>query len=80
MVPQCSHEPPFTLSPPIQSPCNKVCTVDGDSGLCIGCFRSIEEVATWAVISPAQRKDIMRTLRAREAQIAPDKRYRWSEF
>ncbi len=64
----------------IQSPCNKICTIDCDTRLCIGCFRTMEEVATWSVLSHDQRREIMQTLRAREIRIAPDKRYRWSEF
>ncbi|MBL8544059.1 MAG: DUF1289 domain-containing protein, partial [Hyphomonadaceae bacterium] len=30
---------------PISSPCIKVCAVDGSSGLCIGCGRTLKEIA-----------------------------------
>ncbi|MET0545377.1 MAG: DUF1289 domain-containing protein [Caulobacterales bacterium] len=59
----------------MQSPCNKICTIDVGSGLCIGCFRTIEEVATWSRLSDQTRTDIMRELPSREERIAPDKRF-----
>ena len=30
---------------PIATPCIKVCVVDGESGLCLGCYRSLHEVS-----------------------------------
>ena len=35
-------------SPAIESPCNKICTLDPASGLCIGCGRSLAEIARWS--------------------------------
>jgi predicted Fe-S protein YdhL (DUF1289 family) len=46
----------------IESPCNKVCTVDPASGLCIGCGRSLDEIARWAQMSDAERTRIMSEL------------------
>ena len=40
----------------LPSPCVSVCTMDPASGLCGGCFRTLEEIADWAMQSPdAQR-------------------------
>src|SRR5438874_2342818 len=36
---------------PIVTPCIKVCVVDGESGLCMGCYRQLSEVAGWAALS-----------------------------
>ena len=39
---------------PIKTPCIKVCVVDGESGLCLGCYRKLSEVAGWARLSDAE--------------------------
>ena len=37
---------PATPPAPIKTPCIKVCVVDGESGLCLGCYRRLSEVAS----------------------------------
>ena len=49
----------------IVTPCVKVCTVDGSSGLCLGCLRTLGEIAGWARLSDAERADIMEALPGR---------------
>jgi len=39
----------------IESPCIKICTLDARSGLCLGCGRTIDEIARWTAISAAER-------------------------
>jgi hypothetical protein len=46
----------------IESPCNKVCTLDPTSGLCVGCGRSLDEIARWSQMSDAERARIMSEL------------------
>ena len=46
----------------ISSPCNKVCVVDGASGLCFGCGRTLPEIAAWGGMSEAQRLAVMAEL------------------
>ena len=48
-----------------QSPCIKICTLDARSGLCLGCGRTIDEIARWAAMSAAERAHIMAELPAR---------------
>jgi predicted Fe-S protein YdhL (DUF1289 family) len=43
----------------IKSPCTKVCTLDPLSGLCLGCRRTIDEIARWTAMSEADRARIM---------------------
>ncbi len=59
--------------PPIATPCVKVCVVDGESGLCLGCQRTLAEVAGWSRFSDAERAEIMAALPARRSRIRPDK-------
>jgi uncharacterized protein len=58
---------------PIRTPCVQVCAIEGDSGLCLGCFRSLVEIAGWAKLSDPQRATIMDELPARRGRIAPEK-------
>jgi predicted Fe-S protein YdhL (DUF1289 family) len=59
--------------PPIKTPCVKVCVVDGESGLCMGCYRRLNEVAGWARLTEAEREAIMAELPSRRALIRPEK-------
>jgi predicted Fe-S protein YdhL (DUF1289 family) len=49
----------------IESPCKLVCELDISEGLCKGCGRTREEIATWTRISRAQRAFVMTQLKAR---------------
>ena len=55
----------------IKTPCIKVCVVDGQSGLCMGCYRKLSEVAGWSKLTNDQRDLIMTELPARRSWIAP---------
>ena len=59
--------------PPIATPCVKVCLIDGESGLCVGCQRTLPEVAGWSRLSDDERTEIMAALPARRARIRPEK-------
>jgi predicted Fe-S protein YdhL (DUF1289 family) len=48
--------------PNIQSPCIKVCAVDGGTGLCLGCGRSLKEIGGWMQFDDAGRQAVMNTL------------------
>lgn len=57
----------------IATPCVQVCIVDGASGLCLGCFRTLTEIGGWSRLSDEQRATIMTELPSREGRIAPEK-------
>jgi len=58
---------------PIRTPCVKVCVMDDESGLCLGCRRTIAEIGGWARLTEAEREAVMAELPAREARIRPEK-------
>ena len=58
---------------PIATPCIKVCIVDGQSGLCLGCFRTLPEIARWSGIGEAERDLILAELPSRRERISPEK-------
>jgi hypothetical protein len=55
----------------IETPCVKICTLDAGSGLCLGCGRTIDEIAGWAAMSAADRSRVMGQLPARLAARKP---------
>lgn len=54
--------PPAAPPRPIATPCVKVCAVDGTSGYCLGCRRTLPEIAGWARLTDAERAVIMAAL------------------
>ena len=68
-----SETPRTGPPPPIKTPCIKVCVVDGESGLCLGCYRELAEVAGWARFTDDERARIMAELPSRRARIRPEK-------
>jgi predicted Fe-S protein YdhL (DUF1289 family) len=45
--------------PVIESPCNRVCTLDPASGLCLGCGRSLDEITRWTQMTDAERARVL---------------------
>ena len=41
------------------SPCKRVCRLDED-GMCVGCFRNLDEIANWSIMSKEEKLDILR--------------------
>lgn len=54
---------------PISTPCIKVCAVEGRTGLCIGCGRTLKEIASWGQLSEEARQTVMAELPARLATL-----------
>jgi predicted Fe-S protein YdhL (DUF1289 family) len=55
----------------IESPCIGTCTL-GPDGLCIGCFRSGNEIAGWLGFTAIERKAIMKELPQRAQDLFAD--------
>ena len=49
----------------IDSPCNDVCTTDPESGLCVGCGRTLEEITNWTIYSIEEKQKILIDLKSR---------------
>jgi predicted Fe-S protein YdhL (DUF1289 family) len=50
------------------TPCVKICVIDPISALCIGCGRTIAEIAAWTAMSEAERFAVMAGLGERLAR------------
>jgi predicted Fe-S protein YdhL (DUF1289 family) len=57
----------------IETPCIAVCFIDPKSKLCLGCGRTLPEIARWHKIESPERREIMAGLadRMRAAEIEP---------
>jgi predicted Fe-S protein YdhL (DUF1289 family) len=60
----------------IETPCIKVCVVDPETGFCIGCGRTRDEIGLWLALSPAERHEIVLNLPERVATLTQRKRRR----
>lgn len=49
----------------IMSPCRSVCKMSEQTGLCIGCLRTIDEIALWGQMSSAEREQVLRQIQQR---------------
>lgn len=47
--------PPPAFAGRTRSPCISVCRIDPVDGLCIGCHRTPDEIASWGAMTPEQR-------------------------
>jgi predicted Fe-S protein YdhL (DUF1289 family) len=43
----------------IESPCTKVCIIHAAKGFCLGCGRSLSEIAAWSSLSGQDRTRLM---------------------
>ena len=40
----------------VPSPCINVCRIDAASGLCVGCARTLDEIAAWSSLDDAGKR------------------------
>ena len=50
------------------SPCIAVCRLDPQTQVCVGCGRTIAEIASWPALSESERAAILRRLEASRTQ------------
>ncbi|MBL8539135.1 MAG: DUF1289 domain-containing protein [Betaproteobacteria bacterium] len=64
--------PTFPASIPsegVPSPCIKVCVIDPDTGWCLGCRRSLDEIAGWPEFSDDEKRAVLASLPARAGTV-----------
>jgi len=60
----------------VDSPCVKICVIHPASGLCIGCFRTTDEIASWSTMEPQARRTLVAELPDREKLIVTRRKKR----
>jgi len=58
----------------VASPCISVCVIDAPGGMCIGCLRTLDEIAAWSVLDAEAKRAVLAALPARRARSAPNDR------
>lgn len=66
--------PPPGTPRTIASPCVGVCQIDRETRFCLGCWRTIEEIAHWSRYGDPQRLDVLERLRERQRAAGQDRR------
>jgi predicted Fe-S protein YdhL (DUF1289 family) len=46
----------------VASPCISVCAIDPRTGLCEGCFRTLDEIAGWMAFSTDEKRAVLAAL------------------
>ena len=53
----------------VASPCTSVCTIDAETRLCAGCYRTLDEIAGWIDLSAEQKRTLLATLLIRRVRF-----------
>jgi predicted Fe-S protein YdhL (DUF1289 family) len=56
----------------VNSPCTKVCVMDADDRYCLGCRRTLNEIARWGEMSDTEQATVLAQLPARQSANASD--------
>lgn len=53
------------MKPMVRSPCVNICALD-EQDLCVGCYRTGDEIADWGRYSDEQRQQVLQRVAERE--------------
>jgi len=56
----------------VPSPCRNVCRMHEPSGHCVGCGRTLDEIALWSVLDDDDKRAVWALLPARLAALPPN--------
>jgi len=54
----------------VASPCINICDIDAASGRCVGCARTLDEIAQWGSGTTEWREAVMAALPGRMSSVA----------
>ena len=49
----------------VPSPCISICRMDQHSALCLGCFRTLDEIIAWGRLGEEEKRAVWRLIRSR---------------
>jgi uncharacterized protein len=49
----------------VPSPCISVCKMDSKQGLCVGCGRTLDEIARWGGMSESEKRGVWQAIDGR---------------
>ena len=50
----------------VPSPCVMICTLDNESGLCDGCYRSMDEIREWMILTREEKLSVLEKIEQRK--------------
>jgi predicted Fe-S protein YdhL (DUF1289 family) len=53
----------------IESPCVKICVLHPEARICLGCYRTADEIAGWSRMSRDERRSLMEVLPERKSLL-----------
>ncbi len=53
----------------VYSPCNGVCKIDSKSRLCIGCWRTLDEIVAWSSDTDESKKEVWALIELRKNEV-----------
>ena len=53
----------------LKSPCIKICVMDPQRGVCLGCCRTLDEIMRWSAMCDAERDRVMAELPQRRKAL-----------
>jgi len=56
----------------VPSPCKNICVMDPTSGHCVGCGRTLDEIALWSVLDDDDKRAVWALLPERIARLPGD--------
>ena len=59
-----------SVGAPVPSPCINVCRIDEVTRLCVGCLRTLDEIAAWSVLTDGERRAVWAHLAERAEHVA----------
>ena len=54
----------------MDSPCTKVCVMDAENRYCLGCRRTLGEIARWGEMTEEERAEVIASLQLRSPREA----------
>ena len=52
-----------------QSPCVNICVMHPQEGICVGCYRTLDEIAGWSSMSADARRAVIDALPERKPRL-----------
>jgi predicted Fe-S protein YdhL (DUF1289 family) len=68
-APSTPSTPSTAPAAPVSSPCVSLCKMDQDSGFCVGCLRTIDEIVQWAQAGDDFKRAVWAEIKRREELI-----------
>lgn len=55
----------------VPSPCHSVCSINANTGLCDGCFRTCDEITVWGTADDVLKRQVWTLIEQRMVELQP---------